>query len=130
MIQQNTDDERFITKVKLSKIKKDCIVNELTRIIRSQKYFTNEDIDMDDSCYANWNSYEVKLIRIFLAENTFSYKLGELLDEDLISDSPYTRRKLIYSRYSKTELLNHKRAEERKKRIAKLLGNEQQDFIS
>jgi len=108
---------RFITAVKQSPNKRTCVPNSLLEIMNKKKYFTNEDIDLDNSCYEKWNSYEIKLIRKFLDENAYKYKVGELLDEGLITESPYTRRKLVYSRFSKKELINQKKAEDRETRI-------------
>jgi len=115
------NEERFITTVKQSPNKRTCVQDSLLKIMNEKKYFTNEDIELDNSCYAKWNSYEIKLIRKFLDENAYKYKVGELLDEGLITESLYTRRKLVYSRFSKTELIKQKKAVDRETRISGIL---------
>ena len=117
MNKEQSNENRFIAAVKESSNKKTCVPAKLLAIMNENKYFTNEDIDMDDSCYEKWNSYEIKLIRRYLDENTHRYTVGELIDAELITESKYTRRKLVYSKFSKTELLNQKKAIERENRI-------------
>ncbi len=111
------NNERFITSVKSGGSKKNSIPEKLTDIMNEKKFFTNEDLDLDSSSYDKWNSYEIKLIRKFLDDNAHRYTVGELLDEGLITESTYTRRKLVYSGFSKKELLNQKKAMDRDKRI-------------
>ncbi len=123
MNDKQTNDGRFFTAVKQSPNKKTYVPDKLLEIMNGKKFFTNEDIELDNSCYEKWNSYEIKLIRRFLDENTHRYTVGELLDAGVISDSPHTRRKLIYSRFSKTKLLNQKKAEERENRINGIFEN-------
>ena len=114
--------ERFITSVKTSALKKKCVPEKLIEIMNVNKFFTNEDLDLDGSSYNKWNSYEIKLIRRFLDANTYRYTVGELLDAELITESSYTRRKLVYSGFSKTQLLNQKKAKDREIRIDKILA--------
>lgn len=104
--------ERFIDSVRSGRTKKKSIPEELAKIMNEKKFFTNEDIELDSSCYDNWNSYEIKLIRRFLDDNTYKYTVGELLDEGLITESTNTRRKMVYSHFTKQELLNQKMAED------------------
>ena len=117
MNDKQSSKEGFITTVKQSSNKKTCVPARLLAIMNENKFFTNEDIDMDDSCYEKWNSYEIKLIRHFLNDNAHRFTVGELIDAELITESKYTRRKLVYSRFTKTELLNQKKAIERDNRI-------------
>ena len=113
----------FMDKVRDSKCKKKAIEELLNELINNNKFFTNEDIDMDGNSYQKWNSYEYKLIKQFLDKNTHCYKVGDLLDEEIISNSQFSRRKKYYSKYSKKELLNIKKAEERDRRISEILYN-------
>lgn len=117
MNKNQSNRKQFIATVKQSSNKKTCIPDRLLAIMNENKFFTNEDIDMDDSCYEKWNSYEIKLIRHFLNDNAHRFAVGELIDAELITESKYTRRKLVYSKFSKTELLNQKKAIERDNRI-------------
>lgn len=110
-------NERFITSVRSGGSKKNSIPEKLTKIMNEKKFFTNEDLDLDSSSYNEWNSYEIKLIRQFLDDNAHKYTVGELLDEGLITESIYTRKKMVYSGFNKTELLNQKKAADRDKRI-------------
>jgi len=121
MNDKQLNEERFFTTVKQSTSKRTCVPDSLLEIMNEKKYFTNEDINMDNSCYAKWNSYEIKLIRRFLNDNAHRYTVGELMDSDLITESAYTRRKLVYSKFSKTELLSQKKAEDRETRINGIL---------
>ena len=109
--------ERFITSVKTSALKKKCVPEKLIEIMNEKKFFTNEDLDLDSSSYNKWNSYEIKLIRQFLDNNAHKYTVGELLDEGLITESTYTRRKMMYSNFTKKELLNQKKAHDRDTKI-------------
>jgi len=122
MNEKKKNEMRFMNAVKQSGNKKNYVPDRLLKMMNEKKYFTNEDIDLDDSCYAEWNSYEIKLIRRFLDDNAHKYSVGELLDEGLITDSAYTRRKLVYSGYSKEQLLNQKKAKDRENRIDKILA--------
>jgi len=117
MNDKQTNDGRFYTAVKQSQNKRTFVSNKLLEIMNGTKFFTNEDIELDSTCYEKWNSYEIKLIRRFLDENAYKYSVGELIDDGLITESSYTRRKLVYSRFSKTELVTQKKAEDRETRI-------------
>ena len=97
MNDNETKDGQFFTVVKQSPNKRTCIPDKLLEIMNGKKFFTNEDIELDNSCYQKWNSYEIKLIRRFLDENAHRYTVGELMDSELITESTYTRRKLIYT---------------------------------
>ena len=123
MNDNETKDGRFFTAVTQSPNKRTCVPDKLLEIMNGTKFFTNEDIELDNSCYQKWNSYEIKLIRRFLDENAHKYSVGELSDAGVISDSPHTRRKLVYSRFSKTELMNQKKAEYRETRINGIFEN-------
>lgn len=122
MNEKQKNEERFIKAVQQSGNKKSYIPDRLLQILNEKKYFTNEDIDLDNSCYSKWNSYEIKLIRHFLREHAHKYTIGELLDEALITESSHSRRKMVYSGFSKSELLNQKKAESRESRIDKILA--------
>ncbi len=120
MKHRQVNEERFITTVKLSKNKKACVEEKLLELMNANKYFTNEDFDMECGSYEKWSSYENRLIKDFLRNNAHRYSAGELLDAGLISESSYTRRKLVYSGYNKSQLLNQKKAVDREKRIDKI----------
>ncbi len=117
MIQQKQNEETFMNRVQTSNNKSVCVEETILEIMRTNIYFTNEDINMDNSSFEKWNSYERKLIRHFLKENAHRHKVGDLLDAGLISDSPHTRRKLAYSRFSKNDLRILREAKEREARI-------------
>lgn len=121
MNEKKTNEMRFMNAVKQSGNKRNSVPEGLLKMMNENLFFTNEDIDLDDSCYAKWNSYEIKLIRHFLEENAHRYTVGELIDSELITEIKYTRRKLVYSRFSMTELLNQKKATERYNRIDGIL---------
>lgn len=121
MKQNNEIEYSFISLVIGSKNKKAFIHQHLENLIQTQKFFVNEDIDMDSSSYEYWNTYERKLIKTFISDHTHRYSIGELLDNGFIKRSSYTRRKLVYSRYSKNELLAMKIAEERERIIKQIL---------